>query len=200
MATLSDLLKDPNVTPAQLEEHLDSLPHTARLAQTQALGGKDQDRLWEVAGIANKPFGLDFIVPAEGLEREPFPFVGKNSLPAFTHFRKVFFRQSSGEIGGYNNTSIEKITGPGYYVAEETPDGPGPVLVNYLRIPAEKPESWPEIRPNEQGLSRFIYCGTNDYLRYVSKDVLIGRAYRRKGDTITPMPNWFVLCRQIPQE
>ena len=65
------------------------------------------------------------------------------------------------------------------------------VYVNYLKLPHEKPDFLPTIKPNCKGLSRFIYCNMIDHLRWVNKDVVIGRAYKNGK----PMPNWFVLCR-----
>lgn len=146
--------------------------------------------------MVNKPLGLSFLVPDDAKPLVLYPFEGKNSLPMFTRFRKVFYKTTSGEIAGYNNQKMEKVTGPGYFIVESSPKCPGPIVINYCRIPDEKPEGLPKIRPNEWGLSRFIYCKTKDFLRYVSKDVVIGRAYKCRGDFITPMPNYFVLCRQ----
>lgn len=196
--TLAQLLHRPKLTHEDLKKHLDGLAHQQRLEETTALNKKEQERLWDVAGTLNKSIDLDFLVPQDAAALEPFPFVGKNSLPAFKRFRKIFYRANDGTIGGYNNQTLEKVTGPGYYVAEASPGAPGPVVVNYLRTPSEKPSGWPEIRPNEEGLSRFVYAGMKDYLRYVSDQVLIGRAFRADGDQIIPLPNWFVLCRQTP--
>ena len=61
-----------------------------------------------------------------------------------------------------------------------------------MKLPDEKPEHLPKIKSNEAGLTRFVYDSTVDYLRWVSEDVVIGRA-DKKG--VKEMPNWFVLCR-----
>ena len=63
--------------------------------------------------------------------------------------------------------------------------------LDYLRVPPERPEHWPAILPNSARLSRFVYNGTRDILRGVSKHVTIGQAM--KGGK--PMSAWFVLCR-----
>jgi hypothetical protein len=194
--SLGQMLEKPSVTQEEVEAYLDGLSHAERIRECTALNKGQQDRLWEIAGVANKPIDQSFLVDAEAPVLEPHPFEGRNSLPAFTRFRKVFYRTEGGEIAGYNNNSIEKVIGPGYFVVEDSPAGPGAVMINYLRIPNEKPAGWPEIRKNEEGLSKFVYNGTQDFLRYVSKHVAIGRAFRNKGGTITPMPNWFVLCRK----
>ena len=190
---LGQILDLPEITAEEIEGHLVRIPPIERVSQVLSLTRKQQERLWEIVGTRNKPFGLDFLVPEGAPALKPFPFEGKNSLPLFTRFRKVFYRTPTGEIAGYNNQTMEKVTGPGYYVAETSPQGPGPVFVNYTRIPAETPAGWPAIRPNEQGLSRFVYANMNDYLRWVSPDVVIGRAYR--ATTQDPLPNWFMLVR-----
>lgn len=192
MSTLSDLVFRPGVSPAEVAEHLDALAPAQRVAETVALGRDAQQRLWEIAGRSMTPLALSDFVPTDAPALQPFPFEGKNSLPVLTRFRKVFYRRSEGGLGGYNDSPAGWIVGPGYYVFRESPDGPGPVVVDYMEIPASHPAGWPEIRSNEQGLTRFVYGFTKDFLRRVSRDVVIGRAYRR-GEA--PMPNWFVLCR-----
>jgi len=96
------------------------------------------------------------------------------------------------ELWGYNRTGafVETTVGPGYFVAYPSEVG-GEVLVDYLRVPPRCPEHWPTIVPNSTRLSRFVYDGTQDILRGVSKHVTIGRA--TKGGK--PMSAWFVLCR-----
>jgi hypothetical protein len=190
---LAQLLEAQGVTAQEVEEHLNRLPPIERVSQVLSLSRKDQERLWELAGSRRREFGLDFLVPEGAPALKPFPLEGKNSLPMFTRFRKVFYRTPGGEIAGYNDQAMEKVTGPGYFMVEPSPERPGPVVVNYTRVPTDKPAGWPEIRPNEAGLSRFVYAGMHDYLRWVSPDVVIGRAYR--ANTQNPMPNWFMLVR-----
>ena len=89
------------------------------------------------------------------------------------------------------------VTGPGYFVAhgvEGEKEAPSDYVIDYTRIPPKKPESWPEILPNEARLGRFVYAGMKDYMRRVSEHVSIGRAYKRG-----PMNAWFVLCREDPK-
>ncbi len=81
--------------------------------------------------------------------------------------------------------------GPGYFVAYPY-ENEGEVLVDYLRVPPKRPAEWPEILPNSSRLSTFVYNGTQDVLRGVSKHVTIGRAF--KGGK--PLSAWFVLCRE----
>ena len=195
MPDLKSMLNDPGVTLGDLTRHLDSIPHPQRVAESTALGPKEQRRLWDLAKDG-EPLSIEYLVPDDAAPLVPFPFEGKNSLPVFTRFQKVFYRTQEGTIGGYNNQSLSPITGPGYYVAhaDESPDKSHAkeLAVDYLQVPKSKPPTWPAIRPNEAGLSRFIYANMIDYLRWVSSDVVIGRAYRAGTD---PMPNYFVLCR-----
>jgi hypothetical protein len=87
------------------------------------------------------------------------------------------------------------FTGPGYFVAYQ-PTEPlalhGGVIIDYRRVPPDKPEGWPPVLPNTARLSRFIYNGTVDVMRRVSDRVTIGRAMRGSQ----PMDNWFVLVRR----
>jgi hypothetical protein len=85
-------------------------------------------------------------------------------------------------------------TGPGYFVAYRPPEGA--VLIDYERLPGDKPPAWPAIVPNSARLGRFVYAGMKDVLHRVSRGVAIGRA--RKGDH--PMDAWFVLVRRTVVE
>ena len=52
-------------------------------------------------------------------------------------------------------------------------------------------ETWPAVVPNEQGLQRFVFAGTRDFLRKVVDGVSIGAAY--KGERA--LDHYFVLVR-----
>ena len=125
-----------------------------------------------------------------------FPFEGKNSLPFFTRFQKVFYLDRSRNICGYNNQAMAWFTGPGYYMVQMNPKAAKEIQIDYTRLPTEHPDGWPEIKSNMAFPTRFIYGGTKDNLRWVSKDVVIGRAYKM-GET--PIPNRFILCRKDPR-
>ena len=192
MATFKEMLEDDKITLNDLTEHLRKLDKDARIEEVLQLKKKHQMKLWDLAKDAPVGLDLDYLVPKDAKVLDPYPFAGKNSLPVFTHFKKVFYKQSNGEIGGYNDSPIAWLIGWGYMVVEKNSKNPKELGVNYLRIPEEKPEGWPVIKSNSSGLTRFVYGNMIDYLRWVSEDVLIGRAYRA-GET--EMPNWFVLCR-----
>jgi hypothetical protein len=148
-------------------------------------------KLWDIAENS-EPLSLDYLVPPDAEALKPFPFEGKNSLPLFTRFQKVFYFDKDKNICGYNKQSMMWFSGPGYMMVQKNPKNDREIQVDYTRIPKEKPPDWPKIKSNDVIPTRFIYGGTKDNLRWVSKDVLIGRAYKMGED---PMPNWFVLCR-----
>lgn len=178
---------------AAIQAHLDALGPAERLAEVRSLRRKEQSLLFDAAK-GHRPISLEDIVPHD---REPMQEVvhyGKNSLPAFNHFAKVFVRPEcdAPELWGYNRTGgfLETIVGPGYFVAyPHTVEGE--VLVDYLRVPPGRPESWPNILPNSARLSVVVYNGTQDILRGVSTHVTIGRAMKDGR----PMSAWFALCR-----
>ena len=192
---LADLLAGPRPEIPRSSDYRDGLESPERVAETLALPGRAQATLFEAAS-GFRPIGLDDLVPAACAPLEEVPHLGRNSLLAFQRFAKVFCRpdgDTEGELWGYNRNPrpfIETVVGPGYYVAYPWTT-PGEVLVDYLRTPPRKPDGWPPILPNSARLSRFVYNGTQDVLRGVSRHVSIGRAARH-GKV---MDNWFVLCR-----
>jgi hypothetical protein len=187
-----------NVDPPDMraiESHLDSLEPAARLAEVRGLGRAHLSRLFEAAE-GHRAISLDDIVAQSRPPMHEVVHDGKNSLPTFSHFAKVFVRPSettSHELWGYNRAGgfIETVVGPGYFVAIPH-EVKGEVLVDYLRTPPEKPDHWPDIIPNSARLSRVVYHDTQDVLRGVSKHVTIGRAMKAEK----PMSAWFVLCRR----
>ncbi len=192
---LRELLSNDPLEMDDIAAHLDALGPAERVAEVRSLRRRDQARLFDAAE-GRLPISIANLVdPA----REPLQEVvhhGKNSLPAFNRFAKVFVRPASGEhhaLWGYNRTGsfIETVVGPGYFVAEAA-ETAGEVLVDYLRVPPESPAHWPRILPNSARLSRFVYYRTQDVLRGVSRHVTVGRA--TKGGK--PMSAWFVLCRE----
>lgn len=195
MTTLATLLDRPGIELKEISDHLESLPHEYRVVQTVEISKAQQIKLWDVAENSGHSLDMNYLVPESASPLEFFPFEGKNSLPLFTRFQKVFYKLPDGKYAGYNNQAMSWFSGPGYYIANMSPHSPQEVEVDYTRIPDSRPAGWPAIKPNDVGFSRFIYGGTKDYLRWVSKDVVIGRA--TKGG-VEPMPNWFVLCRKDP--
>ena len=178
--------------------HLDALSHGQRVAAIEEIDASQQKALW----AASKGFAkitIENIVPSNLPPMREVIHWGRNTLPIFKLFQKRFCRPDdpaaarAGELWGYNEQTFGLFTGPGYFVAYDLPGGE--VLVDYTRLPPRGADGWPEVIPNSARLSRFIYNGTKDTLRGVSRHVTIGRAARDGKD----MPNWFVLCREDPR-
>jgi len=194
MARLRELLGDDTPDVFAVASYLDSLDPVSRLQEVRTLKRAHQRRLFQVAK-GHKPISLNELVSRDCGAMHEVVHHGKNSLPIFNRFAKAFVRPTiddGEELWGYNRAGsfIETVVGPGYFVAYPSKVD-GEVLVDYLRVPPEKPEHWPAILPNSARLSRFVYNGTQDILRGVSRHVTIGRAI--KGGR--PMSAWFVLCR-----
>lgn len=185
--TLNELLATPGVTADQVQRHLAALPGDERVRQATHVDRRHQRTLWELSA-ATAPIALEEIVGRERRPLEPVPFEGQNNQPIYRPFKKVFYRTPGGAIAGYNESPAAWFAGPGYYLLKQDASG---VYVDYTEVPTEKPAAWPPIRPNDVGLSRFVYGHMKDYLRRVHARVVIGRAYRHGKAT----PNFFVLAR-----
>ena len=194
MTTLRDMLSEIGVGLAEITAHLEDGTHAAELHQVLELSPMHQRRLWELAK-GGAPLGLDYFVPDDARSLTPYPFEGCNTLPLMSRFKKVFYRTEEDTIGGRNEQSLSWLTGHGYYLVHPADRRPGELAIDYLVRPESRPSTWPDIRPNEDGLSRFVYGGMVDFVRRVSANTVIGRAYRQGRN---PMKAWFVLCRQSP--
>jgi hypothetical protein len=177
-----------------IAEQLDRMSHGERMEAIRSLGGaRAQARLWEAAAGA-PPVTLDDLVPPDLPPLREVIWHGKNSLPAFTLFQKRFCRPAagtaSGQLWGYNHTAIAWLLGPGYFVVHR--EGDAPAAIDYRLVPPSHPAGWPAVKPNDVGPSYFVYRDMVDYLRRVSRHVLIGRATRHGKE----LPNYFVLCRE----
>jgi hypothetical protein len=199
---LRQAILDPALSPAErarrLAEILDGSTLAERIAALRSLGGaRVQRKIW-AAAAANPPVTTDDLLPKSSPPMRPVVFHGKNSLPAFSDFRKICCRPPTELPGnvlwGYNDTAIRPVIGPGYYVVHDTPGTPlGASAFDYTQLPVTHPAGWPEIRGNEVGLSRFIYNKTVDYMRRVAKDVFIGSATRDGKE----LGNYFLLVREL---
>ena len=165
----------------------------------RALGRGEQRRLYDA--VEDGPAGAS---RGSGARRRVSDLAqvrhfGRNTLPAFTLFEKRFCRPRGADprdpdaLYGYNFQTLSPLTGPGYFVAHESPDRPE-VLVDYREVPPASPPGWPRVRGNEHGLGRLVYGFMVDTLRRVSEHVTIGSA--AKGGK--PLGSWFVLCREDP--
>ena len=193
MVTVSEILAQGSLDLSALGQALDSLDGPARLAAAAGLSRRQQAALFEAA-CGHRPLSSSDLVPAALPPLVEVVHEGKNSLPAFTRFAKVFCRpdgDEKDELWGYNRTRslVATTVGPGYFVAR--PGATGEVLIDYLRTPPRRPDAWPEILSNRSRLGRFVYYQTQDILRGLSQHVSIGRATKNGKD----MDAWFVLCR-----
>jgi hypothetical protein len=190
--TLTSILENSTSTLANLAEHLDALDAEARVREIREMPGRLQLRVWQLAGEA-APYTLDDLVPAALGEGKPVILAGKNSLPMFTHFEKRFARVG-GKVVGYNHQPMSWITGPGYFtvVAATQPERQKELLIDYTQIPDAGADGWPKIKSNSSGLSYFVYHKLHDYLRRVSRDVVIGEATRMDK----PMNSYFLIAKR----
>jgi hypothetical protein len=189
---LKALLATEAASGGEIGALLDQASPADRLDAVRSLGGvRAQRRLWEASAGA-PAVTIDDLVPPDAAPLREFVYEGKNSLPAFTIFQKRFCRPSTpearGALWGYNHTSIGRLVGPGYFVCHAV--GENGAAIDYRTVPPAHPAHWPEIRPNSQGLSWFVYRDLIDHLRRVSRHVFIGSASRHGRD----LGSYFVLC------
>lgn len=194
-AALKSMISDKGVNPAAIADLLDKLADALRPRVVRDLGRRDQQALYaKVEGFAS--LRLVDLVPPDRPDLEEVRHLGRNSLPAFKIFEKRFCRlpgspsDSPEALAGYNFQAMSPMTGPGYFMAREDAKT-GEILVDYNRLPDQKPLGWPEIRSNERGLSRFVYGFMVDRLRRVSEHVTIGSAARKGKD----LGSYFILSR-----
>ena len=195
MGRFSECLKESTVDMDELATWLDGLDSETRIQEGRSLGASAQRRLWTLVG----PTGLtlDDFVPANTSALEPIRHYGRNTLPVFKMFEKRFCRApedvDTEGLWGYNEGSTRCLVGPGYFVCRETGgDERGAIVIDYTLTPGGRCEEWPEILPNERGVSRFVYAGMQDFMRRVSDHVTIGRAYIKGKES----NNYFMLCRE----
>ena len=194
-AAFKSMISDAAVKPAAIADLLDDLAEDIRTRVVRQLGRTDQQALYrKVEGFA--PLELVDLVPPARSDLEEVRHLGRNSLPAFTIFEKRLCRLPGGApdapdaLAGYNFQAMSPVTGPGYFMARDDTKT-REVLVDYHRLPDQKPSDWPSIRSNERGLSRFVYGFMVDRLRRVSKHVTIGSAARNGRE----LGSYFVLSR-----
>ena len=200
--TLLSLVEDPSASIESIGAWLDGLDEDVRLAQIRSLGRKPQRALYGKAQ-ASAPMTLDDVVPPGTPARTEVIHEGRNTLPlpgSLKLFQKRFARTEDGtpRLFGYNQSPFVGPIGPGCFVALTTAGKPewearGGVVVDYFQVPdGPIPDGWPRVVKNSRGLSFFVYDGTRDFLRRVSKHVSIGAAY--KGEKA--LDHYFMLCRR----
>jgi hypothetical protein len=159
----------------------DSYSEAERLEATRMLGAKEMAKLFAVANNPQVPADLSMLVPTDAPAGAAVAWEGKNSLPAFNLFAKVFTRHGApeGALLGYNRTSsfLTWSVGPGYFTCWVTKDHPTELLIDYTREPSAGPREWPKFVSNSHFIGRFVYYNAHDYIRPVGKHVAIGADY-----------------------
>jgi len=200
--SLPALLDAPATRIEEIAAWLDERTHAERVDAARSLHRTQQRTLYTRASLA-QAVTLEHFVGADRPDRTEVRHHGKNTLPApiaFRTFEKRFCRPTDGSprLFGYNEGASVKWFGPGYFVAKYTAGNPvwasrGDVVVDYFEVPdGPVAETWPPVIPNSQGLQRFVFAGTRDFMRRVSKHVSIGAAY--KGER--SLDHYFVLVRE----
>lgn len=189
MGIFMDLI-DQGGLAEDMDHFLNNLSHQSRLNEIRSLNARQLKRLFELA-----PTGavMEDLVAKETKPHEPIIFYGKNSLPSFSIFQKRMCRSQDGtHLLGYNHQTMQWVTGPGYFEVHDKTDRKGQIMIDYTYKPQEQVMGWPPIKPNESGISRFVYANMKDYLKRVSEHVFIGSAAKKGKD----IGQYFVLSRE----
>jgi hypothetical protein len=200
--SLRDLIRDSGAAIDAIASFLDGLSPEARLAETRTLDRDAQRELYRKAKSA-APLSLDDFVPKGTAARMEIIHHGKNTLPLpgwGRLFQKRFCRPEAGEgrLFGYNESPFKRLIGPGYFVTVPTAgnaawEARGAVVVDYYQVPdGPVADGWPKVVPNTQGLQRYVFHKTRDFMRRVSAHVSIGAAFKKE----TALDHYFVLCRE----
>lgn len=201
MTRLQLMLDSGGTSIEEIGVWLDQANPADRLEAAFSLDRAGQRMLFKRARC-DAPFALTHFVPEGVLPLRAVHHKGKNTLPLPSKhrlFEKRFARPNDGSerLFGYNHAPSRKLIGPGYFVAVYAGARPewrerGAIVVDYFQVPdGAVPADWPEVIPNSQGLQRFVYRGTRDFMRRVSEHVSIGAAY--KGEKA--LDHYFILVR-----
>lgn len=188
MSNLSAILNNQGSLD-EIAQYLDRLSHESRLGEVGGLSKEEQGQLYQIAKVE---VTLADLIPPEIPESQEVIFYGFNTLPIFSTFQKRMCRGRN-EIIGYNFQSMQWVTGPGYFVVTDKPQG---TVIDYTKPPGEALPHWPRITANDHGMARMVYGGLKDYLRRVSREVFIGHP-TKKGASLG---QYFILCRKAIHE
>ena len=199
---LKALVLDSSTDIQKIAEALDTASPSERREAALSLNRNEQRALYTKAAGA-PALGLSDFVPED---REPLSQVrhfGRNTLPMLRRlqlFEKRFCRPEdrSDRLFGYNQSPFIGTVGPGFFVAVKTnghagwPER-GAVVIDYFQVPDGKvANEWPAVIPNTQGLQKFVYNKTRDFMRRVSSHVTIGAAFKVEK----ALDHYFVLVRE----
>jgi hypothetical protein len=161
---------------------LDEAGHEARVAWIRSLNRRQQYALYALA--RGNPVKVDELVRDQG---QVVRHIGRNGLLMFSLFEKRFARMGDGVVG-YNQDEFPgllrgiavRVTGPGHFVAYDSPEVPGEVWIDYRSVRDGVPSEFPPVRGNESGLPALVFGDLVDVLRRVSKHVFIGDSFKGK--------------------
>ena len=178
MGTLLEMIQ-AGKSQKSISTFLDGLTHEQRVKEVEAVGGKSQHCLFQIA-LPDLEFS-DLMPEASGPLQEVI-FHGKNSLPLFSLFQKrMALSLDRKKVFGYNFQTFQNFTGPGCFVVDQSTDRPGEIMIDYTRLPDENVPGWPAIKANTSGVTKLVYGHMKDYLRRVSKNVFIGEATKKEN-------------------
>lgn len=189
-------LLEPTINLERLTEVLDGLGHEGRVHTVRHWTKHHKSALFDAAK-GYRALDFDFLVPSSVGPLVEVIHDGHNTLPMFSRFQKRFVKIEGEDfpIAGYNHQSMQAFTGPGYFgVTKGDGDHEGELVIDYSKLPKQKPASWPEIRANDSGIAAIVNGGMVDYLRGISNHVSIGVAYKDGKHR----NQWFALVRQDP--
>lgn len=192
------VLLEPTIDLPRLCEILDGMGHEGRVHTMNTFNKQKQRALFDAAK-GFRAMGFEFLVPSSLGPLVGVTHAGHNSLPSpFSHFQKHFCRlpvesPASEQLAGYNEQSMELLTGPGYFsVTKGEGEREGELAFDYTSIPSVKPEGWPPIVGNDGFLSGIVNGGMTDYVRAISAHVIVGAAFKNG----TPKNEFFTLVRK----
>lgn len=166
--------------PVELAELLDSYSENARLEFLAALGKEDLICLYE-------NFARRLCAPSDFLAAPPEATLvcdGINSLPVLRRFQKRFTAGAPGaDPIGHNHYALAALAGPGYFRVKASSDRPGEVVFDYTGTFDKTPPGWPMAQGNDQGLAKFVFGGLTDTVRRVSRDLVVGAAWKQGRPT-----------------
>lgn len=199
---LKALVLDTSTGIDKIAQALDSASPEERREAALSLNRNEQRALYRKASASPGVTLADFVPE----DRKPLTQVrhfGRNTLPmprGLQLFEKRFCRPEDGSdrLFGYNQSPFIGTVGPGFFVAVKTnghegwPER-GAIVIDYFQVPDGKVvKEWPAVIPNTQGLQKFVYNKTRDFMRKVSKHVSIGAAFKVEK----PLDHYFILVRE----
>ena len=190
MSHLANLINGDAPAKA-IGDHLVSLSVDDRTDEVRSLSRKAVGDLYRKM-TGQRPMTLDDFVPPSLPSDARIPHLGINTLPVFRTFEKHFTRATNreDELWGYNKQQNQWITGPGYFVVHPAEEG-SELFIDYRAVPGEDIPGWPKRQPNEVGVSKLVYAGMQDDMRFICDGVCVGKA--RKGNK--DLGQYFVLVR-----